>query len=711
MTQLKTLNIILLFLIIHVFMNTNILFAQNSKINKLYEQLNQTIEDSSKINILNKLSKSYKRSNPDSALYFVEMAEALALILNDSIGLADSYNNYGNIYKNQGMYSLSMNYYQKSLEISEEIGYKSNLGKLYNNIGILHNIQKDYDLSMEYYEKSLKIKDELGDEKGKSYCYNNISTIYDIKKDFNKALEYCDKSLAIRKELKDSMGMGVCHNYLGRIYLHNNDFTKSLYHYNIAMKIKRKSGDQFGMSQILYHFSMISVAIGDSKTNLTEKNKYYKEAIDNAHHSLEISEKIGAVNNQRYAYEILHKASMGMKDYKKAVFYQKQSYLLRDSLFNLEKIKLIKDIELKYQTEKNQLQIEKLEKESELKSANLNSLQNQRIFLIVISILFFAFLISLIFAGKKLKLKSQTIYTKNERINAQNEEITQQNNSLQKYQDHLEEMIKEQTKSLIIAMENAKRADQLKTAFLENLSHEIRTPLNAIVGFSSLLESIGDISEDDKKFVSHINSGSESLLKIVDSIMHVSKIQIGDYKISFTEFNINRLMQQLYEEFNVSDEYLKKNKLELIVNLEACSENKTIYSDENVIRTILFNLIENAIKYTETGKVEFGYRLPGVKTHSPASQREENTTLSIPNKSIQFYVNDTGIGISEEDIKYIFEKFRKIAPGKTKLYRGLGLGLTIAKSMVEQLNGKIWIESEIDKGSVFYFSFPLDKKV
>ncbi|RLD64920.1 MAG: hypothetical protein DRI95_09840 [Bacteroidetes bacterium] len=711
MTQLKTLNIILLFLIIHVFMNTNILFAQNSKINKLYEQLNQTIEDSSKINILNKLSKSYKRSNPDSALYFVEMAEALALILNDSIGLADSYNNYGNIYKNQGMYSLSMNYYQKSLEISEEIGYKSNLGKLYNNIGILHNIQKDYDLSMEYYEKSLKIKDELGDEKGKSYCYNNISTIYDIKKDFNKALEYCDKSLAIRKELNDSMGMGVCHNYLGRIYLHNNDFTKSLYHYNIAMKIKRKSGDQFGMSQILYHFSMISVAIGDSKTNLTEKNKYYKEAIDNAHHSLEISEKIGAVNNQRYAYEILHKASMGMKDYKKAVFYQKQSYLLRDSLFNLEKIKLIKDIELKYQTEKNQLQIEKLEKESELKSANLNSLQNQRIFLIVISILFFAFLISLIFAGKKLKLKSQTIYTKNERINAQNEEITQQNNSLQKYQDHLEEMIKEQTKSLIIAMENAKRADQLKTAFLENLSHEIRTPLNAIVGFSSLLESIGDISEDDKKFVSHINSGSESLLKIVDSIMHVSKIQIGDYKISFTEFNINRLMQQLYEEFNVSDEYLKKNKLELIVNLEACSENKTIYSDENVIRTILFNLIENAIKYTETGKVEFGYRLPGVKTHSPASQRKENTTLSIPNKSIQFYVNDTGIGISEEDIKYIFEKFRKIAPGKTKLYRGLGLGLTIAKSMVEQLNGKIWIESEIDKGSVFYFSFPLDKKV
>jgi len=692
-------------------MNTNILFAQNSKINKLYEQLNQTIEDSSKINILNKLSKSYKRSNPDSALYFVEMAEALALILNDSIGLADSYNNYGNIYKNQGMYSLSMNYYQKSLEISEEIGYKSNLGKLYNNIGILHNIQKDYDLSMEYYEKSLKIKDELGDEKGKSYCYNNISTIYDIKKDFNKALEYCDKSLAIRKELNDSMGMGVCHNYLGRIYLHNNDFTKSLYHYNIAMKIKRKSGDQFGMSQILYHFSMISVAIGDSKTNLTEKNKYYKEAIDNAHHSLEISEKIGAVNNQRYAYEILHKASMGMKDYKKAVFYQKQSYLLRDSLFNLEKIKLIKDIELKYQTEKNQLQIEKLEKESELKSANLNSLQNQRIFLIVISILFFAFLISLIFAGKKLKLKSQTIYTKNERINAQNEEITQQNNSLQKYQDHLEEMIKEQTKSLIIAMENAKRADQLKTAFLENLSHEIRTPLNAIVGFSSLLESIGDISEDDKKFVSHINSGSESLLKIVDSIMHVSKIQIGDYKISFTEFNINRLMQQLYEEFNVSDEYLKKNKLELIVNLEACSENKTIYSDENVIRTILFNLIENAIKYTETGKVEFGYRLPGVKTHSPASQRKENTTLSIPNKSIQFYVNDTGIGISEEDIKYIFEKFRKIAPGKTKLYRGLGLGLTIAKSMVEQLNGKIWIESEIDKGSVFYFSFPLDKKV
>jgi len=324
-------------------------------------------------------------------------------------------------------------------------------------------------------------------------------------------------------------------------------------------------------------------------------------------------------------------------------------------------------------------------------------LQNQRVLLIIILLLFVVFVINLLLTRKKLKSHSQIIHKKNERINAQNEEITQQNSSLQKYQDHLEEMIKEQTQSLIIAMENAKRADQLKTAFLENLSHEIRTPLNAIVGFSGLLESIGDLSEDDKKFVNHINSGSESLLKIVDSIMHVSKIQIGDFKISCSEFNISKLMLQLYNEFKASDEYLKKSKLDLEINIEDYLKSKTVYSDENAIRTILFNLIENAIKYTEKGKVEFGFKLVSVGT---------NETSSEALQSIQFYVKDTGIGISKDDIKYIFDKFRKIAPGKTKLYRGLGLGLTIAKNMVEQLGGKIWLESELHKGTTFYFTTP-----
>ncbi|MEN8121508.1 MAG: ATP-binding protein, partial [Bacteroidota bacterium] len=124
---------------------------------------------------------------------------------------------------------------------------------------------------------------------------------------------------------------------------------------------------------------------------------------------------------------------------------------------------------------------------------------------------------------------------------------------------------------------------------------------------------------------------------------------------------------------------------------------KFINSDIDSIRIILFNLIENAIKYTESGFVEFGYKIILI-------DRDELSGTSP--QSIQFYVKDTGMGIDKKDVKFIFDKFSKISPGKTKLYRGLGLGLTVVKSMVEQLNGKIWLESEINKGSAFYFTIP-----
>ncbi len=306
--------------------------------------------------------------------------------------------------------------------------------------------------------------------------------------------------------------------------------------------------------------------------------------------------------------------------------------------------------------------------------------------------------------------RTHKIEQQRDEILSQNEEITQHNETLNKYKNHLENQVEKRTLDLVQAKERAEHADMLKTAFIENLSHEIRTPLNAIVGFSNLLGLSENLSDKDLEFISRINFGSESLLKIVDSIMQVSKIQLGEYKISLSEFNISNLMQQVFSIFKLSEEFSKKKNLELLLNLNNLPNEKLIYSDMDSIRIILLNLIENAIKYTESGHIEIGCKILHKNTNSAATNNsvslatQPKKKITIEPSELQFYVKDTGIGIDQGDLKYVFDKFRKIDNDNTKLYRGLGLGLTIAKSMVEQLNGEIWLESETSKGSTFYFT-------
>ncbi|MCD4792399.1 MAG: response regulator [Bacteroidales bacterium] len=275
-------------------------------------------------------------------------------------------------------------------------------------------------------------------------------------------------------------------------------------------------------------------------------------------------------------------------------------------------------------------------------------------------------------------------------IREKNKEISRQNAELYRYQEHLEDMIKERTNDLEIEKLNAEKADQLKTSFLENLSHEIRTPLNAIVGFSTLLENEENISKNALESITNINSGSSSLIRIVDSIMQASRIQLGDIQLYESEFSIYNLIKEIYYEFKTSVIFQKKDNVLLKYNAESVKDI-LITCDNERLYTILYNLIENALKYTEKGFVEFGVTV-----------EKENL--------LQFYIKDTGIGIAPKDLNYIFDKFRKVETDKSILYRGLGLGLNISKNLVKILNGKIRVESDWGKGSVFYFSIPIKKK-
>lgn len=239
---------------------------------------------------------------------------------------------------------------------------------------------------------------------------------------------------------------------------------------------------------------------------------------------------------------------------------------------------------------------------------------------------------------------------------------------------------------LLEAKEKAEESDRLKTAFLHNISHEIRTPMNAIIGFSSLLSEPDLTDETRRPFVDHIMDSSNHLLAIVNDIMEISNIEAGILKINESSININSLLNKLYTRF-ISK--ASKKGLQLNYSTTLFRENAEIKTDSAKLTDILSNLLDNALKFTDKGRIDYGYNLK--------------------KDFLEFYISDTGIGIPRNQHERVFDRFYQLDNSKARVHEGTGLGLSICKGYVEFLGGKIWVSSEEQRGSTFSFTLPYIK--
>ena len=246
---------------------------------------------------------------------------------------------------------------------------------------------------------------------------------------------------------------------------------------------------------------------------------------------------------------------------------------------------------------------------------------------------------------------------------------------------------KQSETSLKIAKAMAEESDRLKSAFLMNLSHEVRTPLNGIMGFSQILQEREFTFDKRREFLNIIYDKAGQLLQILNDILDLSKIESDQLKIGKDDFYLNDIFHELYDTFCL---YLEKQKLTSIHLSYTCQltrDETRLYTDRSRLSQILRNLISNAIKFTEEGSVAFGYRF----------QEPDN---------LLFFVKDTGIGIAPEKQEEIFKPFRQADETTSRDYEGTGLGLSISQSLIKIFGGQIWVESEVNAGSTFYFTFP-----
>ena len=245
------------------------------------------------------------------------------------------------------------------------------------------------------------------------------------------------------------------------------------------------------------------------------------------------------------------------------------------------------------------------------------------------------------------------------------------------------------------AKEKAEESDRLKSAFLANMSHEIRTPMNGILGFADLLKKPGLNTESQQKYIRIIEESGARMLGIINDIIDISKIEAGLMELNLKETNVNEHIEYIYTFFKPE---LEARGLGFSFVNAMPAKQAAIITDSEKLYAVFTNLMKNAIKYTNEGSIELGYEL----TYSAAS----NSEPGVQKPFLQFYVKDTGIGIPENRQEAVFERFVQADIEDKNAHQGAGLGLAITKNYVESLGGEIWVESEENKGSTFFFTLP-----
>ena len=326
---------------------------------------------------------------------------------------------------------------------------------------------------------------------------------------------------------------------------------------------------------------------------------------------------------------------------------------------------------------------------------------NNDIDLVIINVFFFvgAYLIG-VFASYYIELSIRRKFDLFLQLDQKNMEIEQINssleiqvnkrtNSLNKKNTELQDEVARRVvieEELLKAKERAEQADKMKSTFLANMSHEIRTPMNGIIGFANLLSEAED-EKERQEFIDTIVDSGDHLLKLINEIMDLSKIEAGMINIDLESFSLNEFTKEIHSMFLINPDIVNKEIKLSCINGSNDSDS-FIKTDRMRLKQIYVNIVNNACKYTESGSIEFGY--------------------TIMESQLEFYVKDTGIGISEDQQKIIFDRYAQVSLTTKFINNKVGLGLAITKTYLKMMGGSITVNSELGKGSKFIVRIPIE---
>ncbi|PLX01083.1 MAG: hypothetical protein C0594_14560, partial [Marinilabiliales bacterium] len=430
-------------------------FSQDQIIDSLLDVAQNAKHDTTRIKIYIHIGDLFEFDIPDTAATYYKKARALAhKHVQDSIDISEkiwyrflSLENtalryQGILYYRKGDYSNAIDYFEKTLQVSKMLSESSieeyamdginGMSMCYTNIGIIHNSQNNHEYAIDYYNKALEIYDKLDNKLGISQCYTNIGNVRFGQEKYDEAIEYYEKSIDISEEIGDNNGLLGCYNNIGAIHIELGNYTEAIDYFEKALKIAEELGVTSSMAIINGNIASIHIEINDSTKTLTEPERiyHYNQAVKYASKAMDIAVDINAPIRIYWAANYLKQAYKGLGNYEKAYEYSEIFTDMKDTLFSNEKTEAMAEMTAKYETEKKQFQIEKMEKEKELDALVISKqkLVNDRQKTIIISfiigviiILVFSVFLYRLFLQKR-KANALLKYQNNE-INQQKEEI------------------------------------------------------------------------------------------------------------------------------------------------------------------------------------------------------------------------------------------------------------------------------------------------
>ena len=594
-------------------------------------------------------------------------------------------NNIAMVFRLQGRYYEALEHLVEALRIAERLQDTSSIGGYRKNIGLIYEAQERYDEALRWYQEAFVIYEKLQDKQGIAACLSNIGSMYCKGLQADSAIITSTRAMNLFREIGNKPALAYCFYTLGNAYALKKQFSRAAGYYREAQTLNETLGNKEGIA-----LSFIGLAQTSSASGLhTEAAMLFEQAAA-------LAESIGARADAKEAYRGLAQEYEVLNNADKALAAHKRFFELHDSLFAEKSSRLLAELQVQRNSERQEIRIALLEREQQVQELALERQRTLKNFIAVLGIVA-SLAAGFAWYGYRTKRRNAEILERQNReilrqqhlleeqsleIHAANTDLQERNRDLSRAQEILEEQARD------IEIANAElhernlalqTANQEKNELMGIVAHDLKNPLSTVLFAVSSLErySAKLTGEELRQQLQRIRQTANTMNEIILQLLETSALESGTMIPVMESVDITPILR------GVIAEYQEKAMAKGIAILCDGSQTSQIaYCDGRMIRAVFDNLLSNAVKYSAHGK-------------------NVTTNIQVGSKVLRVEIHDEGPGISEEDMKKLFGKFARLSARPTGGEHSTGLGLSIVKKMVEAMNGRVWCESELGKGARF----------